>query len=197
MTVDRSGRGLGRRGAPRQPVRSIAAFRSAQTLVGGRRGDQERRGDHDHRRERFGVRPLDDGHRESRRRLVKFIARPPVFDPGSSCWRINVLLLVLGCFLEVASTTLLMVMPILAPALKPLGVDPVAFRHRLHPQHGDRAGSPAGRAQSLCCCRDDRRRRRSPRWCAAFCRFSSCCCWCLGDHHLCPGTVAVAATAGG
>ena len=39
---------------------------------------------------------------------------------------INVLLLILGCFLEVAST-LLVVMPILAPALKPLGVDPVHF----------------------------------------------------------------------
>ena len=39
---------------------------------------------------------------------------------------INILLLILGCFLEVAST-LLVVMPILAPALKPLGVDPVHF----------------------------------------------------------------------
>ncbi len=39
---------------------------------------------------------------------------------------INVLLLILGCFLEVAST-LLVVMPILAPVLKPLGVDPVHF----------------------------------------------------------------------
>ena len=39
---------------------------------------------------------------------------------------INVLLLILGCFLEVAAT-LLVVMPILAPALQPLGVDPVHF----------------------------------------------------------------------
>jgi C4-dicarboxylate transporter DctM subunit len=39
---------------------------------------------------------------------------------------INVLLLVLGCFLEVVAT-LLLVLPILAPALKPLGVDPVHF----------------------------------------------------------------------
>ncbi len=39
---------------------------------------------------------------------------------------INALLLMLGCFLEVAAT-LLVVMPILAPALKPLGVDPVHF----------------------------------------------------------------------
>lgn len=38
----------------------------------------------------------------------------------------NVLLLVLGCFLEVTAT-LLVVMPILAPVLKPLGVDPVHF----------------------------------------------------------------------
>ena len=39
---------------------------------------------------------------------------------------INVLLLILGCFLEVAAT-LLLVLPILAPALGPLGVDPVHF----------------------------------------------------------------------
>ena len=31
----------------------------------------------------------------------------------------------------------------------PLGVDPVHFSHHLHPQHGDRAGAPAGGAQSL------------------------------------------------
>jgi C4-dicarboxylate transporter, DctM subunit len=39
---------------------------------------------------------------------------------------INALLLVLGCFLEVTAT-LLLVMPILAPALRPMGVDPVHF----------------------------------------------------------------------
>ena len=39
---------------------------------------------------------------------------------------INLLLLVLGCFLEVTAT-LLLVLPILAPALKPFGVDPVHF----------------------------------------------------------------------
>src|SRR3984885_5397733 len=39
---------------------------------------------------------------------------------------INVLLLVLGCFLEVVAA-LLLIIPILAPALKPLGVDPVHF----------------------------------------------------------------------
>lgn len=38
----------------------------------------------------------------------------------------NVLLLAIGCFLEVIAT-LLVVMPILAPALVPLGVDPVHF----------------------------------------------------------------------
>jgi C4-dicarboxylate transporter DctM subunit len=38
----------------------------------------------------------------------------------------NVLLLILGCFLEVVAA-LLLVMPILAPALIPLGVDPVHF----------------------------------------------------------------------
>jgi C4-dicarboxylate transporter DctM subunit len=39
---------------------------------------------------------------------------------------INVLLLVLGCFLEVVAA-LLLVVPILAPALAPLGVDPIHF----------------------------------------------------------------------
>ncbi|GAC1336920.1 MAG: C4-dicarboxylate TRAP transporter large permease protein DctM [Acetobacteraceae bacterium] len=39
---------------------------------------------------------------------------------------INVLLLILGCVLEVTAT-LLLVMPILAPILRPLGVDPVHF----------------------------------------------------------------------
>lgn len=57
--------------------------------------------------------------------LVKF-----TLDHGFATWEfllaINVLLLVLGCFLEVIAT-LLLVMPILAPALKPLGVDPVHF----------------------------------------------------------------------
>jgi len=49
---------------------------------------------------------------------------------GFSTWEfllaINVLLLALGCFLEVIAT-LLVVMPILAPALVPLGIDPVHF----------------------------------------------------------------------
>ena len=49
---------------------------------------------------------------------------------GFATWQfllaINVLLLVLGCFLEVTAT-LLLVLPILAPVLRPLGVDPVHF----------------------------------------------------------------------
>jgi C4-dicarboxylate transporter DctM subunit len=57
--------------------------------------------------------------------LVKF-----VLENHFSTWQfllaINVLLLILGCFLEVVAT-LLLVLPILAPALKPLGVDPVHF----------------------------------------------------------------------
>lgn len=57
--------------------------------------------------------------------LVKF-----TLDHHLKTWEfllaINVLLLLLGCFLEVAAT-LLVVMPILAPALIPIGVDPVHF----------------------------------------------------------------------
>jgi C4-dicarboxylate transporter DctM subunit len=58
-------------------------------------------------------------------KLVQFTV-----EHGFSTWEfllaINVLLLVMGCFLEVIAT-LLVVMPILAAALKPLGVDPVHF----------------------------------------------------------------------
>jgi C4-dicarboxylate transporter DctM subunit len=57
--------------------------------------------------------------------LVQF-----TLDHGFSTWQfllaMNLLLLVMGCFLEVIAT-LLVVMPILAPALQPLGVDPVHF----------------------------------------------------------------------
>ena len=53
-----------------------------------------------------------------------------VLEHNLSTWEfllaINVLLLVLGCFLEVVAT-LLLVLPILAPVLIPLGVDPVHF----------------------------------------------------------------------
>lgn len=53
-----------------------------------------------------------------------------IVDHHFSTWQfllaINLLLLVLGCFLEVAST-MLIVLPILVPVLKPLGVDPVHF----------------------------------------------------------------------
>ncbi len=57
--------------------------------------------------------------------LVRF-----VLEHHFATWQflliINLLLLLLGCFLEVTAT-LLLVLPILAPALKPLGVDPVHF----------------------------------------------------------------------
>jgi C4-dicarboxylate transporter DctM subunit len=58
-------------------------------------------------------------------RLINF-----TLSNGLSTWRflltINILLLVLGCFLEVMAT-LLLILPVLAPALKPLGVDPIHF----------------------------------------------------------------------
>jgi len=58
-------------------------------------------------------------------RLVTFL-----LDHQLSTWQfllaINALLLALGCFLEVTAT-LLLVLPILAPALRPMGVDPVHF----------------------------------------------------------------------
>jgi C4-dicarboxylate transporter DctM subunit len=57
--------------------------------------------------------------------LVQFVSHQ-----GFSTWQfllvMNILLLIIGCFLEVVGT-LLLVMPILAPALIPLGVNPVHF----------------------------------------------------------------------
>jgi len=57
--------------------------------------------------------------------LVQFIR-----DNGFSAWQfllaINIMLIVLGMFLEVASI-LLIAMPIVIPVLKPLGIDPVHF----------------------------------------------------------------------
>jgi C4-dicarboxylate transporter, DctM subunit len=57
--------------------------------------------------------------------LVQF-----TIDHGFSTWQfllaVNVLLLAIGCFLEV-NATLLLVMPILAPALTRLGINPVHF----------------------------------------------------------------------
>ena len=57
--------------------------------------------------------------------LVRFIT-----DNGFSAWQfllaINLMLIVLGMFLEVASIILIAV-PILYPVLKPLGIDPVHF----------------------------------------------------------------------
>ena len=58
-------------------------------------------------------------------RLVEFLLSHR-FSTWQFLLAINALLLVLGCFLEVTAS-LLLVLPILAPALKPLGVDPVHF----------------------------------------------------------------------
>jgi C4-dicarboxylate transporter, DctM subunit len=58
-------------------------------------------------------------------RLVAFLVGHE-FETWQFLLAINGLLLVLGCFLEVTAT-LLLVLPILAPALRPMGVDPVHF----------------------------------------------------------------------
>ena len=58
-------------------------------------------------------------------RLVDFIVSRH-FSTWQFLLMINVLLLVLGCFLEVIAT-LLLVLPILAPVLQSMGVDPVHF----------------------------------------------------------------------
>jgi C4-dicarboxylate transporter, DctM subunit len=58
-------------------------------------------------------------------KLVEFLLSHQ-FAPWQFLLAINAVLLVLGCFLEVTAT-LLLVLPILAPALRPMGVDPVHF----------------------------------------------------------------------
>jgi C4-dicarboxylate transporter DctM subunit len=58
-------------------------------------------------------------------KLVEFIVNHH-FAKWQFLLMINILLLVLGCFLEVIAT-LLLVLPILAPVLKSMGVDPVHF----------------------------------------------------------------------
>jgi C4-dicarboxylate transporter DctM subunit len=58
-------------------------------------------------------------------RLANFLSTHQ-FSTWQFLLAINVLLLVLGCFLEVTAT-LLLVLPILAPALHPMGIDPVHF----------------------------------------------------------------------
>jgi C4-dicarboxylate transporter DctM subunit len=58
-------------------------------------------------------------------RLVEFLLSHQ-FSTWQFLLLINLVLLVLGCFLEVTAT-LLLVLPILAPALRPMGVDPVHF----------------------------------------------------------------------
>jgi C4-dicarboxylate transporter DctM subunit len=57
--------------------------------------------------------------------LVKWVVEHK-FATWEFLLAINVLLLILGCFLEVVAT-LLLVLPVLAPVLVPLGVDPVHF----------------------------------------------------------------------
>jgi C4-dicarboxylate transporter, DctM subunit len=58
-------------------------------------------------------------------KLVEFLLSHQL-APWQFLLAINAVLLILGCFLEVTAT-LLLVLPILAPALRPMGVDPVHF----------------------------------------------------------------------
>lgn len=58
-------------------------------------------------------------------RLVQFLLGHG-YEPWQFMLAINALLLVLGCFLEVTAT-LLLVLPIIAPALARMGIDPVHF----------------------------------------------------------------------
>ena len=109
-------------------VVSLVVYRGfpwTQTLEVIAEALSQRRRHHADHRHRAGVRPLDD-------RVGRAGAGWWSSPSRSTCstWEfllaMNMLLLIIGCFLEVVST-LLLVMPILAPVLVPLGVDPVHF----------------------------------------------------------------------
>ena len=88
---------------------------------------------------------------------------------------INVLLLVLGCFLEADRDRCSLVLPILAPVLPALGDRSRALLDHLHPQHGDRAGSSAGRPEPVRAVDDFARTHRRSRARRAACRSCFCC----------------------
>ena len=79
--------------------------------------------------------------------LVKWVLAQNM-APWQFLLAINVLLLVLGCFLEVIATLLLVLADPCAGAAGARRRSRAFFDH-LHPQHGDRAGSPAGRVEPV------------------------------------------------
>lgn len=62
---------------------------------------------------------------------------------------INILLLVLGCFMDVAPL-ILIVTPILLPVVKALGMDPHPFWYRYHDEPGSRFFNTASRNYPVC-----------------------------------------------
>ena len=57
---------------------------------------------------------------------------------------INVIMLILGCFME-GLAVMVMAVPVLMPLLRQVGIDPLALRRAVRPQHHDRHHHPAGR----------------------------------------------------
>jgi C4-dicarboxylate transporter DctM subunit len=104
-------------------------------------------------------------------RLLEFL-----LDHHLASWQflmaINALLLVLGCFLEVTAT-LLLVLPILAPALARMGVDPVHFSTSSRTTW--RSGSSIRQSASTSLCFRRSPRRRWVRQSGASCRSSPSC----------------------
>jgi C4-dicarboxylate transporter DctM subunit len=104
-------------------------------------------------------------------RLVEFLLSHQ-FSTRQFLLAINGLLLVLGCFLEVTAT-LLLVLPVLAPALGQMGVDPSTSRSSSRTIWRSASSTRRSASTSLCFRRSLWRRwaRRS----GASCRFSPSC----------------------
>ena len=77
------------------------------------------------------------------RLIVATIGNPLVF-----LLAVNLLLLVVGCFME-ALAAMLILIPILVPAAAQLGIDPIAVRPDLRAQPDDRHDHAAGRRRAL------------------------------------------------
>ena len=124
--------------------------------------------------------------------LVKWVLAQHM-APWQFLLAINVLLLVLGCFLEVIAT-LLLVLPILAPVLPALGVDPVHFSIIFTHNMEIALVHPAGRPESVRIVDDFARagRRGRARRAAVLAAAADR----PDDHHLRAGAHDVAATSG-
>ena len=112
-------------------------------LTSARITDLDRHAD----RRRAGLQLRDHGREhpeDAQRALLKALR---ALAARCSCCSANILLLILGCFLE-GTTILLVIVPVLLPTAQALGIDPVHFGVVVRGQHHDR---PGARRPTACC----------------------------------------------